>query len=215
LKYFGLSIELNLSNSHPETNKPLNYQLMLSHFQTLKLTYIFNLLDFDRNGFIERNDFVNIAEKLCVVRGEETDTPESEDILKQCSNLWRGLEQYIDVNNDGKCTIAEWLKFINDKLINSEPQTRATFLKSVVGSVFDLYDTDRDGDISLPEYLDIFLSFELKSSLVGKSFVSLDANGDGAISKEELIASITEFLVSDDPDLTGNWIFGDIYNFAL
>lgn len=188
---------------------------MLSHFQTLKLTYIFNLLDFDRNGFIERKDFINIAEKLCIVRGDETDTPESENILSQCANLWKGLEHYIDINNDGKCTIEEWLKFIEDKLINSEPDTRTIFLNSVVGSVFDLYDTDGDGDISLPEYLDIFLSFELKSSLVGKSFVSLDVNGDGAISKQELIASITEFLISDDPDLTGNWIFGDIYNFAI
>lgn len=185
---------------------------MRTEFQTLKLTYIFNLLDLDNNGYIEYSDFVNISENLCVVRGEELDAPESRLILDQCANLWKGLESYIDVNNDGKCTLGEWLDFVDEKLINTDPATRDALLTSVVGSVFDLYDTDKDEGISLTEYLDIFLSFELKSSLVGKSFVSLDVNGDGEISRKELVKAVNEFLTSNETDLVGNWIFGDIYS---
>lgn len=187
---------------------------MRTEFQTQKLTYIFNLLDFDSNGYIEYRDFAIIAENLCVVRGEELDTDESRLVLEQCSSLWKGLESYIDINNDGKCTLNEWLDFVDEKLINSDPETRDVLLTSVVGSVFDLYDTDNDEGISLAEYLDIFLSFELKSSLVGKSFVSLDANGDGAISKKELVKAVKEFLTGEETDLVGNWIFGDIYSQA-
>lgn len=187
---------------------------MRTEFQTLKLTYIFNLLDFDNNGYIEYRDFAIIAENLCVVRGEELDTDESKLVLDQCSNLWKGLESYIDINNDGRCTLSEWLAFVDEKLINSDPATRDIFLTSVVGRVFDLYDTDKDEGISLAEYLDIFLSFELKSSLVGKSFVALDANGDGEISKNELVKAVTEFLTGNETELVGNWIFGDIYSQA-
>jgi Ca2+-binding EF-hand superfamily protein len=184
---------------------------MLSEIQTRKHTFIFDLIDFDGNGFIEKNDFAGIAENLCVVRGEEVDTPQSNQILAQCEQLWKGLETHIDENNDGKCTLEEWLKFIETNLSNGSSDKVNELLNSAVGQLFDLYDTDSNGDISLPEYLDIFLSFNLNASLVGKSFLLLDANGDGSISKNELLTFIKELLTSSEINDTGNWIFGDVF----
>lgn len=184
---------------------------MLTDLQRTKHEFIYNLLDFDRNGYIEKDDFVGIAENLCVVRGEELDTPESQVVRQQCERLWQGLETYIDANHDGKCTMEEWLQFIDENLVNSEEAQRDDFLEGAVGHLFDLYDADGNGTISLTEYLDIFISFHLNASLVGKSFVSLDANGDGSISRSELVETVRQFLISDDIDLPGNWIFGDIF----
>ncbi len=187
---------------------------MLTELQRTKHEYIFNLLDFDRNGYIEKEDFTGIAENLCIVRGEEMDTPESQIVLSQCVNLWKGVESYIDENNDSQCTMEEWLKFIDEKLINSESGSDDELLSSAVGHIFDLYDVNGDGTISLTEYLDIFLSFQLNASLVGKSFVTLDVNKDASLSKIELVEAIKEFLTSDDASRPGNWIFGDIYAFS-
>lgn len=187
---------------------------MLTILQQIKHRYIFNVLDFDNNGYIEKDDFVAIAENLCMVRGEEMDTEESKEIMAQCLNLWEGLAFYIDENNDKQCSLKEWFRFIEDRLINSANDEAPLFLNSTVESIFDLYDVDSDGNISWQEYLDIFLSFRLNASLVAKSFKTLDANNDKSLSREELVNAISEFLISDDIHLPGNWIFGNLYEQA-
>ena len=182
---------------------------MLTGIQKQKQHYIFNLLDFDKNGFIEQDDFIGIAENLCVVRGEELDTNESRHVLEQCRKLWESLEFYIDSNRDDKCTIEEWFTFVDEQLVNAGTQWRDAYINSVVGSLFDLYDTNQDGHISMDEYLDIFLSFRLDAGQVAKSFQLLDQNHDKIVTKEELVRAVGEFLLSNDPESAGNWIFGD------
>ena len=64
---------------------------MLTILQQIKHRYIFNVLDFDNNGYIEKADFIAIAENLCMVRGEETDTEEKRALdhyQKQPYNVW-------------------------------------------------------------------------------------------------------------------------------
>ena len=182
---------------------------MLTELLKQKQRYIFNLLDFDNNGFIERDDFVGIAENLCMVRGEELDSEESQHVLEQCNRLWDGLEFYIDANHDDKCTFEEWLQFVDLKLVNDNSGESKDYLNSVVGRLFDLYDINGDGHISVDEYIDIFLSFRLEAGLVAKSFQLLDLNGDGVITREELVKAVNEFLLSNDMDAPGNWIFGN------
>ncbi len=187
---------------------------MLTILQQIKHRYIFNVLDFDNNGYIEQADFIAIAENLCMVRGEEVDTEESNEIIDRCMKLWNGLAYYIDENNDKQCSLKEWFSFIEDRLVNSPNDEAPLFLNKTVESIFDLYDVDSDGIISWQEYLDIFLSFRLNASLVAKSFKTLDANNDQSLSKEELVNAISEFLISDDISLPGNWIFGNLYDQA-
>ncbi len=183
---------------------------MLTDLQRQKQSYIFNLLDFDSNGFIERDDFVGIAENLCIVRGEELDSDEAQEVLEQCHQLWDSLEFYIDANRDDKCTLDEWLLFVDLQLVNNDSDDGYhKYIDSVVGRLFDLYDTNGDGHISIDEFIDIFLSFRLEAGLVAKSFKMLDINGDGIITKEELVKAVNEFLLSNNIDAPGNWIFGN------
>ncbi|XOV91662.1 MAG: EF-hand domain-containing protein [Bacteroidota bacterium] len=187
---------------------------MLTILQQIKHRYIFNVLDFDGNGYIEKEDFLAIAENLCLVRGEEVDTEDARLVMEQCMKLWEGLAYYIDENNDNQCSLQEWFGFIEEHLINPKNQEAVLFLNSTVSSIFDLYDVNGDGDITWEEYLDIFLSFRLNASLVGKSFRTLDVNNDKSLSKNELINAISDFLISDDINLPGNWIFGNLYDQA-
>lgn len=184
---------------------------MLTRLQQIKHLYIFNVLDFDNNGYIEKEDFIAVAENLCMVRGEETNTEESRLIMNQCIKLWEGLAYFIDENNDNRCTIQEWIAFIENHLIKAKVEESDLYIQSAVSGIFDLYDVNNDGHISWEEYLDIFLSFRLNASLVARSFKILDTNNDQSLSKTELISAISEFLISNDINLPGNWIFGDLY----
>jgi Ca2+-binding EF-hand superfamily protein len=163
---------------------------MLSDMLKKKQTYIFNVLDFDGNGFIEEVDFIGIGENLCIIRGEELDTPESNNILELCKRLWADLRFYTDENRDDKCTLDEWLNFVDNKLAGNFND----YAISMVNNLFDLYDVDSDGQISLDEYLDLFMSFRLETSLIAKSYKSINKNRDQHITKEEFIEAARLFL---------------------
>ena len=109
---------------------------MLTPFQKRKQIHFFQILDFDRNGLIQRKDFEDIAENLSV------------------------------------------------------------------------FDTDHNGYISLNEYLDLFIGLRIEVRFAPMSFAKLDLNQDGQISKNELVKSVEEFLKSNDPSASGNWLFG-------
>lgn len=177
---------------------------MLSEQQKKKQTYIFNLLDFDKNGFIEKDDFVGIGENLCIIRGDEMDTSESKNIMAVCEKLWADLKYYTDENRDEKCTLDEWLKFIEGKLADDHSDTYNNYIHSMVSDLFDLYDINGDGEISIDEYLDLFMSFRLEASLVAHSFKSIDINGDQHITKVEFEEAVRQFLhPENNPVLQG------------
>lgn len=55
---------------------------MLSQIQTDKLTHIFNILDFDSDRYIQKNDFKAIGENLTIIRGFDFDSEEITKILE-------------------------------------------------------------------------------------------------------------------------------------
>jgi len=167
---------------------------MLTEMLKEKQTYIFNLLDFDNNGYIEEVDFIGIGENLCIIRGEELDTPESNNIMEVCKRLWADLKYCTDENRDDKCTLDEWLNFVDNKLTGNFND----YAIDMVNNLFDLYDVDSDGQISLDEYLDLFMSFRLEASLIAKTFKNIDKNGDQHITKEEFIGAAGLFLQGEE-----------------
>ena len=46
---------------------------MLSAFQETKLRLFYNILDYDKNGFIEVDDFEGIGENICLILEIEED----------------------------------------------------------------------------------------------------------------------------------------------
>ncbi len=60
----------------------------------------------------------------------------------------------------------------------------------------------------LEEYKTIFQIWRLPEDLAVEIFPKLDLNGDGGITKDELVELVQQFHGSDDPDAPGNLFFG-------
>lgn len=181
---------------------------MLTAFQETKLRLFFNILDHDRNGFVEPDDFKSIGENICLLLQIRENDPIHGLIFEACNQVWEDLYNYVDVNRDNKASFYEWLRYADEKIVNCDKESYDQYLNKVVEHIFLLFDQNKDNFISLQEYINLFMTFRLEVRYSAKAFTRIDLNKDDLISKEELYTAVEQFFRSDDESQKGNWLFG-------
>ncbi|MEO9869116.1 EF-hand domain-containing protein [Ekhidna sp.] len=180
---------------------------MLTELQTNKLERFFYILDFDRNGIIEKEDFIGIAENLCILWGIKEENEKYKKIVSGFEDSWNRFNFFVN-NNDGRANWDHWIHFAEEMIINGDENLFNEYVENYVGELFDNFDMDKDGYINLDEFIDLFVAYRIEVRFAAKAFRKLDLNHDDLISRGELIKAVKEFFRSEDPDAPGNWLFG-------
>lgn len=178
---------------------------MLTPLQIKKQTHYFNILDFDKNGYIQRDDFEAIGENLCIIRDFDYDSHEYNTMMNLVTGIWDKVQPYLEGD---ECSLNTWLEIMDQVLVNSDANWFEQYVGAFVTTLFDLFDINRDGYISQTEYVDLFIGLRIEVRFAPKAFRNLDLNRDGKISRDELMQSVEEFIKSNDPAEAGNWLFG-------
>lgn len=183
---------------------------MLSEFQKKKLTYFFGLYDLNKNGYLQLEDFTDIAEKLCEKLEYQPDSKHYKRLVDKTVGLFYKLLKDIPHGDEQIIYQQDWVLFFEKKIIDTENEEMLEeYAELIIGYLFDLFDDNNDGFISLSEYKGVFEIYGIDQSYLEKSFLNLDLNNDQKLSRYELIRSVETFLTSDDPLMKGNWIFGN------
>ncbi|MFK7953116.1 MAG: EF-hand domain-containing protein [Ekhidna sp.] len=181
---------------------------MLSELQRQKISHYFKVvLDQDRNGVLDENDFKEIGESLCLLWIFKPDSDEYNKVMSSCLKSWEMFKTYFNTQN----AVANGDQFLNfcDSMISNEDKTLyREFVSLMIGSIFDSFDLNDDGVISSDEYTDMFLCYHIPIKHSAKAFVKLDRDGSGNVTKSELMEGVDEFFLSSDPKSRGNWLFG-------
>lgn len=180
---------------------------MPTTLQINKLERFFYILDYDRNGVIEKDDFEAIAENLCILWGLKEGEEGYNKVFKRFIDGWDKFNFYVN-DNTGKASWEDWKRFAEEVMIYGDKDQFDRFVEEFTGELFDNFDTDKDGYISLDEFIDLFVAHRIEVRFAAKSFRNLDKSKDGVISRGELIDAVKEFFRSDDPNAPGNWLFG-------
>lgn len=181
---------------------------MLSALQTEKITHYFqSVLDQDRNGVLEENDFREIGESLCILWRYKPGTKQYDRVMNQCISNWRMFENYFKQER-AVADLEHFLKFFDEILSPEGRPMYERFVVEMVKDAFDSFDINKDGVISINEYVDMFMCYHIKIKYSAKAFLKLDRNGDDHITKEELLEAVNEFFMSNDEKSPGNWLFG-------
>ncbi|PIB37056.1 hypothetical protein BFP72_17425 [Reichenbachiella sp. 5M10] len=178
---------------------------MLSPLQVEKLTHFFNIIDFDRSGTVEKDDFEAIGENLCIVRDFDFDTPEYATVISMTDAIWSNLSPYVEGDH---ATLDQWLEYMTALLDPDNLETYKKYVVSFTTNIFKLFDLNEDRVISQNEYIDLFIGLRIEVRFAPKAFRSLDDNNDGKLSYDEVIKSVDQFMRSSDPKALGNWLFG-------
>ncbi|MFT7028662.1 MAG: Ca2+-binding EF-hand superfamily protein [Marinoscillum sp.] len=168
-----------------------------------KLLFFFDILDTNKNGVIQSDDFIMVADKI----GEALQS-QREALITMRFKATRFYVQLVqDMGKQGvNIDRSEWLNFF---LRIEETGYANKYVMHTSAYIFMLFDQNNDKMISRKEYANMFQIYNIDQHYIDQAFDKLDTNKDGTISLRELINAFREFLLSEDSDSPGNWIFGD------
>lgn len=181
---------------------------MLSDLQKEKISHYFRVvLDQDRNGVLESNDFREIGESLCILWTFKPGTEDYERVIDRSIKSWKMFQKYFE-RQGGEANEEQFLRFFENMLREGNEKLYHSWVLHMISSIFDSFDLNQDGVISVNEYSDMFMCYHIPIKHSAKAFIKLDRNGDDTITKKELMEAVDEFFLSSDERAPGNWLFG-------
>ncbi|MCA9780840.1 MAG: EF-hand domain-containing protein [Candidatus Eremiobacteraeota bacterium] len=186
---------------------------MLTDLQVRKFTQQFRRLDADGGGTLRWNDFESLLERLRRARGWQTDSPRVGQARDCYENLWKTLEKHGDRDQDGAISLGEWLEFHRVALCDSQVllQINPAYEELVVTMsrfVQETLDDDGDGRVTSDEYREFCEAYGIDEKEAERCFRGLDRNGDGILTRAEILDLVLEYYCSEEPDAPGNLFFG-------
>lgn len=184
---------------------------MASEFQIKKYRHMFNVFDTNSDGGVDENDTMQVVAKMAELRGIPTDSPQYKKLRGDYQAWWQMLGQQLDADHDGRVTEDEFVTFWANfaDIARAGNELFANLLVASGETNFDLLDTNGDGTISLEEYTD-WLKAQSVETDFETCFNSLDLDRDGLLQRDEAGAMLRNFILSDDPDASGNLLYGII-----
>jgi len=180
---------------------------MLTDFQKRKIATLFEVHDLNRDGALERSDYVDYATRLAAEGGHGPGSAKYEELMSRFLGFWEMLRLAADRNHDNRVTQREWFALF-DQLLSSP--AAAENLRPIGEAVFSILDRKGDGKVTLDEYKWLYTSGARDPKHAAEAFKRLDTDQDGRITISELLAHLNEFFTSNDPQAPGTWLFGPV-----
>ena len=180
---------------------------MLGELQIRNMTSVFRAWDTNGNGVLEQADYQTIVDRFAKGLNLGKNSPEYQKLQSAFMADWNEMKKDADVNNDGTVDLNEWLDATGRSIQTEEGYK--TIVLNYPTLMGDLMDTDKDGKITFDEYNVFLYCFALVNESNARiCFNKCDLNGDGYITKDELIELGKQFGSSHDPNAPGHWLFG-------
>ena len=175
-----------------------------------KLVHFFNILDNNKNGSLNIDDFTQIGKNVCLNLSIKTSDNRYKQLISQSEELYRVFVKDLGKSVGDEISISDWLTYFENEVYSSRNlEMIKRLIQVTVKYVFELYDQNEDGQLNIEEYVDMFTIYGIDQRFSPKSFMKLDRNNDEVISKPELVNAVKEYFISTDPAARGNWIFGN------
>jgi tellurite resistance protein TerC len=166
----------------------------------------FAVMDIDRNGVWQHQDYRELTQRLCAAFGHAVDSPPARAVASGQRALFDALLAHMDANGDQQITLDEFATAVGRPV-----QDRAGFNAAVGAAANTLIaaaDRDRDGTLNPAEYAELVAAYGTSTSQAARAFRRLDLDRNGVLDGTEYALAITQFFTSSDPRVPGNLAFG-------
>lgn len=166
----------------------------------------FTVIDTDRNGVWQRNDYEQLTRRLCGTFGHAIDSATGQAVASGQRALFDALLRHMDANGDQEITPDEFAAAMG-RTIDDRPGFD-TAVRSAADSLIQVADRDRNGVLDAGEYTQLAAVYGASAEQAGRAFSRLDLDHNGFLDTPELTLAITEFFASRDAAAPGNVAFG-------
>ncbi len=179
---------------------------MLTQFQEQKITRMFRFYDATENSMIEADDMDAIGERFCEEFGWKRGDEQDKKFRATFRQVWRRLLLRFDENQDEQVSLGEFLTAYKHHL--SSEASYQEHVKPFIENIFNIIDTDKDGQWSKQCFIKFYKGFRNTESEAEVAFQALDSNGDGVLSREEIYQHFYDFHFGQNTDSPSRLFFG-------
>nr|WP_042188593.1 EF-hand domain-containing protein [Kibdelosporangium sp. MJ126-NF4] len=184
--------------------------MAFSEFLDRKLARRFETFDYDGDGGIDRSDFVRSATAVADEFRHPAGSPARARLVECSLGLWEHLAVAADVRHCGSITVDEYKHAFAEGLLVTEESFEKGY-RPFLEALMSVCDTDNDGQLSADEHVRWTAALMgLPEADARDAHRRLDADGDGYITTDDLLAAIHDFYFDEDPDGMGSWLLGPL-----
>ncbi|GAA3144766.1 MULTISPECIES: EF-hand domain-containing protein [Nonomuraea] len=173
-----------------------------------KLDRAFDHIDANGNGVVEREDLLGLGARILVGFGESPTSVTGARLVESFDRIWFTLSDALERDGDSGVARPDFLKGMTAAFVTGEHYD-PVFRPATV-AVAELCDGDRDGEVAMGEFRTLLSAFGVAYDDVDQAFDRLDREARGLLTVEELVLAAADYYRSDDPNATGNWLFGPL-----
>ena len=182
----------------------------ISEFLDRKLSRRFKTFDQNRDGYIERDDFVIPVDRLASEFGLSADDERVSRLRALSIRLWEHLATVADVEHTGRITEAEYKDAFARGLLET-PESFEAGYRPFLEAIMAIADHDADGKLALDEQIRWTVAFmALSENDPRETHRRLDSDGDGYITTDDLLDGIRGFYFDEGPDSPGSWMMVEL-----
>jgi Ca2+-binding EF-hand superfamily protein len=181
---------------------------MATDLQVLKIDRSFTYVDVDGNGLITRDDLHGLGARLLAGFGVSPAGTPGRRVADSFDSLWDTIASAADLNRDSRITPEEYRSSLIASFIDGD--RFEPIFRPAIDAVLAVADTDGDGLIQRQEFQLIHEAFGRSEQDSEQAFAALDLDGDGALSRGELLHAVRDYYTSANPSAIGNLFFGSL-----
>ncbi|AHH94724.1 calcium binding protein CalD [Kutzneria viridogrisea] len=180
---------------------------MLSELQRKNVESVFNALDHDGNGLIERQDMTILSAGIIEVFELGEDSPHRAAVTATHEAWWEQIRSGADADGDGSVTRAEFTAAVDRGLLTDPGYLDV--VTAAANASFDAADIDHDGFLDRTELVAVYSGAGIAAAIAYSAFNQMDTDGDGRVSRAEWQRSVHGVFTSSEPDMPGADLLGN------
>jgi Ca2+-binding EF-hand superfamily protein len=180
---------------------------MRSDIQKLKVYNLYQALDVQKNGYVEKADLDALAERLAHSQGRAQGSPQHAELQARLYAYWAQLIKSLDGNRDDRVSQEEFLQF-GARLMKNPTSPESQSIEAISDVIFTLADHDGSGTISEREFVQCFRSYGISDAAATTGFRMVDQDGNGRITRAEWLAFMRDVFYSRELNDAAAVVFG-------
>jgi len=172
-------------------------EVLVTAFQHHKLERLFDMTDMDRNGKVDKEDFI--------LWGQGAAACSSTQFTEERKAEWLRAHQVYFAGKD--MPKVQFVKHIETFMQDPSHLKTST---AINGTLFDLLDQNKDGEISFEEYYAFVNPLGVKPHHARIGFELIDADGGGTLDRDEFQMACAHYFFDKEESLYMH-IFGNFY----